>query len=166
MCRGAPVSLRSRLKGQTEQRFRSPRKVKVRAGSLSLFPAPNDHHPERSGPARALYLPHTVLFSPRNDRACPPPSRVAPPCSVIANATRFRIWAQQIQVHRVPNDGDCFFSSIKAALPDGAAAGTEAARTGRAPTVAEMRNWVAEETGEDQLDFYILQAGAHPEDRW
>lgn len=66
----------------------------------------------------------------------------------------------------MPNDGDCFFSSIKAALPDGAAAGTEAARAGRALTVAEMREWVAEETGEEQLEFYILQAGAHPEDRW
>lgn len=71
-----------------------------------------------------------------------------------------------LQVHRVDNDGDCFFSSIKAALPDGAAAGTEAAGTGRALTVAEMREWVAEETGEEQLEFYILQAGAHPEDRW
>eukprot|EP00752_Nemacystus_decipiens_P006910 g6204.t1 len=70
------------------------------------------------------------------------------------------------KVQRVPNDGDCFFSSIKAALPDGAAAGTEAARTGRALTVAEMREWVAEETGEEQLEFYTLQAGAHPEDRW
>ena len=66
----------------------------------------------------------------------------------------------------MPNDGDCFFSSIKAALPDGAAAGTEAARAGRALTVAEMRGWVAEEAGEEQLEFYILQAGAHPEDRW
>lgn len=75
----------------------------------------------------------------------------------------------------MPNDGDCFFSSIKAALPDGTAwtgtgkgtgMGTEAARAGRELTVAEMREWVAEETGEEQLEFYTLQAGAHPEDRW
>lgn len=68
----------------------------------------------------------------------------------------------------MPNDGDCFFSSIKAALPDGAGAGAEAAgiEAGRGLTVAEMREWVAEETGEEQLEFYILQAGAHPEDRW
>eukprot|EP00903_Cladosiphon_okamuranus_P013701 g12757.t1 len=70
------------------------------------------------------------------------------------------------KVQRVPNDGDCFFSSIKAALPDGAAAGTEAAKAGRALTVAEMREWVAEEAGQEQLEFYILQAVAHPEDRW
>ena len=78
------------------------------------------------------------------------------------------------QVHRVPNDGDCFFSSIKAALEAGsgmcqdsggaAAAAATAAATGL--TVAKMREWVAEETGEEQLAFYTLQAKANPEDRW
>lgn len=33
-------------------------------------------------------------------------------------------------------------------------------------TVAKMREWVAEETGEEQLAFYTLQAKANPEDRW
>lgn len=84
------------------------------------------------------------------------------------------------QVQRVPNDGDCFFSSIKAALPAGmaidrargfvsgdAATATEAgAVAGKELTVAEMREWVAEEAGQEQLEFYILQAGANPMDRW
>lgn len=90
-------------------------------------------------------------------------------------------------MQRVPNDGDCFFSSIKAALPEGgaidrarglvsggAAAEAEAAEAGAGTTavarkeltVAEMREWVAEETGQEQLEFYILQAGANPMDRW
>lgn len=77
------------------------------------------------------------------------------------------------QIHRVPNDGDCFFSSIKAALEAGNAgcqggwgsAATEAVAAAEL-TVAQMREWVAEETGEDQLEFYSLQAKAHPEDRW
>ena len=29
-----------------------------------------------------------------------------------------------------------------------------------------MREWVAEETGQEQLDFYTLQAGTNPQDRW
>ncbi|CAN0059386.1 unnamed protein product, partial [Pylaiella littoralis] len=87
------------------------------------------------------------------------------------------------KVQRVPNDGDCFFSSIKAALPEatidratglvggGAATATESgvettAVAGKELTVAEMREWVAEETGQEQLEFYILQAGANPMDRW
>lgn len=80
----------------------------------------------------------------------------------------------------MPNDGDCFFSSIEAALSDrvtvdrakgrapagaGGGAGT-GAPAGEELTVAKMREWVAEETGQEQLDFYILQAGANPEDRW
>lgn len=78
-------------------------------------------------------------------------------------------------MHRVPNDGDCFFSAIKAAVPDGVAAertngGGRAAGAGSAQegglTVRQMREWVAEEMGQDQLDFYILQASANPEDRW
>lgn len=88
-------------------------------------------------------------------------------------------------MQRVPNDGDCFFSSIKAALPEGGAidrarglvsggaaavgAGAGAggsAVAGKGLTVAEMREWVAEETGQDQLEFYILQAGANLADRW
>lgn len=70
------------------------------------------------------------------------------------------------------NDGDCFFSSIQAALRDGAAGDKESgnasggARATERLTVAEMRGWVAEETGQEQLDFYILQAGANPQDRW
>lgn len=53
----------------------------------------------------------------------------------------------------------------------GAATATESgaettAVAGKELTVAEMREWVAEETGQEQLEFYILQAGANPMDRW
>lgn len=82
--------------------------------------------------------------------------------------------ATRAQVHRVPNDGDCFFSSIKAALEagsgmgqdSGGAAAAAAAVAAAGLTVAKMREWVAEETGEEQLAFYTLQAKANPEDRW
>lgn len=74
------------------------------------------------------------------------------------------------KVHRVPNDGDCFFSSIKAAVDVGGAgcskSGGKAGGAAGELTVAEMRNWVAEETGEAQLEFYTLQARANPEERW
>lgn len=75
------------------------------------------------------------------------------------------------QVHRVPNDGDCFFSSIKVAVDVenvGCSKSDKAGGGGAAGelTVAEMRNWVAEETGEEQLEFYTLQARADPEERW
>ena len=33
-------------------------------------------------------------------------------------------------------------------------------------TVAQMRAWVAEEMGEEQLAFYALRAKANPEERW
>lgn len=82
-------------------------------------------------------------------------------------------------MHRVPNDGDCFFSSIEAALEAGTTGGLSSGskvnaatvadtKTAAAPelTVAKMRNWVAEETGQEQLDFYILQAKANREERW
>lgn len=75
-------------------------------------------------------------------------------------------------MQRVPNDGDCFFSSIKAAIEQGDErcweskdAVAKEATTGGI-TVAKMREWVAEETGEEQLAFYTLQAKANPEERW
>lgn len=68
-------------------------------------------------------------------------------------------------MHRVPDDGDCFFSSIKAALEDSVETMRGGGRESEV-TVATMRDWVAEETGEEQLAFYELQAKAHPEDRW
>lgn len=75
------------------------------------------------------------------------------------------------QVHRVPNDGDCFFSSIKAALEAGSetcedSGGAAVPMAAAGLTVGKMREWVAEETGEEQLAFYTLQAKANPEDRW
>lgn len=114
--------------------------------------------------------------------ALPPRHLCRPPCWM----TRPNTICIQYQVQRVPNDGDCFFSSIKAALPSGVAidrarglvkggtvteAGTGTgtgtrAVAGKELTVAEMREWVAEETGQEQLEFYILQAGANPMDRW
>lgn len=33
-------------------------------------------------------------------------------------------------------------------------------------TVARMRDWWAEETGEEQLAHYSIHAKANPEDRW
>lgn len=64
----------------------------------------------------------------------------------------------------MPNDGDCFFSSVKAALDGSPDLPREGG--GEELTVARMREWVADETGEEQLDFYILQAKANPQDRW
>lgn len=72
------------------------------------------------------------------------------------------VLGSRTKVHRVPNDGDCFFSSIKAAVEAGNV--TDATATGL--TVAQMREWVAEETGEEQLAFYTLQAKANPQERW
>lgn len=75
-----------------------------------------------------------------------------------------------MQVHRVPNDGDCFYSSIMAAVepesPKVKKKGAVAAASKEGVTVAQMRAWVAEEMGEEQLAFYALQAKANPEDRW
>lgn len=72
-------------------------------------------------------------------------------------------------MHRVPNDGDCFFSSIKVAVDVESVGCSKSGKAGGAAgelTVAEMRNWVAEETGQEQLEFYTLQARADPEERW
>lgn len=75
-----------------------------------------------------------------------------------------------VQVHRVPNDGDCFYSSIMAAVepesPKIKMKGAAAVAGEEGVTVAQMRAWVAEEMGEEQLAFYALQAKANPEDRW
>lgn len=138
------------------------RVTRSRRSELNVRPRPDQTqiYPDRGGLGRQYFVSHHPL---------PPPDRERFPRASHRRACPTRHDSNQPpshQVQRVPNDGDCFFSSIKAALPDGAAAGTEAARAGRALTVAEMREWVAEETGEEQLEFYILQAGAHPEDRW
>lgn len=64
----------------------------------------------------------------------------------------------------MPNDGDCFYSSIKAALEGTVGLAEDVGADGL--TVARMRGWVAEEAGEEQLAFYTLQAKANMDERW
>ncbi|CAN0018337.1 unnamed protein product, partial [Choristocarpus tenellus] len=90
------------------------------------------------------------------------------------------------QVHRVPDDGDCFFSSIKVAIEGGShseeqwCTGVGEPRTNTTndgqvvvgstvpytQSVKEMREWVADAAGEEQLSFYCLQAEANPTEKW
>ncbi|CAM9764547.1 unnamed protein product [Phaeothamnion confervicola] len=65
------------------------------------------------------------------------------------------------RVHAVPKDGDCFYNAVRTAL--GAAGNGFGPRS---PTVAEMRNWVAEAAGEEQLRFYQAHAQAHANECW
>ncbi|CAM9245152.1 unnamed protein product [Discosporangium mesarthrocarpum] len=95
--------------------------------------------------------------------------------------------AHGFKVHRVPDDGDCFFSSIKAALEgvdlgdrlldesDRAGGGGKGGKQhgegcdteGKTElSVLQMRKWVARAAGEDQLGFYTLQAKANPGEKW
>ena len=61
----------------------------------------------------------------------------------------------------VARDGDCFYHCVSRALT--AAATSESKEE---LTVANQRDWVAEEITEEQLGFYRIQAAANEEEEW
>jgi len=71
----------------------------------------------------------------------------------------------------VSQDGDCFYQCIilalRGLLQGGKGKGKKNTSTQvYCPSVKQMRRLVAEAVGEDQLNFYKLQAEANPEEKW
>tara|TARA_B110000977_G_C10747752_1_gene365570 strand:- start:125 stop:517 length:393 start_codon:yes stop_codon:yes gene_type:complete len=69
------------------------------------------------------------------------------------------------EIDGVMEDGDCFYTSVAQSFCLRAAHTTDEFRFPQL-TVPMMRGWVAEEMGQDQLDFYHAMAAADTNEAW